>query len=106
MVPQSPADLSDEDRQKLMKLDLPSDKWDNLHALQAMYYRSKTYDVFSIQVSKPGMELNCKYVLEQIGFLLMNSVNKEGGESNVYCIYTVRSNTNIPNSYYPLLRQW
>ena len=80
VVPQSPADLSDEDRQKLTELDLPPDKWDNLHARLAIYRRSEVYDVFSVQVSKPGMELSRKYVLEQIEFLLMNSVNKEGGE--------------------------
>ena len=80
VVPQSPADLSDEDCQKLTELGLPPDKWDNLHALLAMYTSTEVYDVFSVQVSKPGMELSRKYVLEQIEFLLMNSVNKEGGE--------------------------
>ena len=88
VVPQSPADLSDEDRQKLMELDLSPDKWDNLHALQTMYYRCKEYDVFSVQVSKRGMELSRKYVLEQIEFLLMNSVNKEGGGESILYTYS------------------
>ena len=81
VVPQSPADLSDDDRQRLSELGLPPDKWDNLNALLAMYNKTEAYDVFSVQISKPGMELSCSYVLEQIEFLLMNSVNKEcGGE--------------------------
>ena len=89
VVPQSPANLSGADRQKLMKLDLPPDKWDNLHALHGMYNRTEICDVFSVQVSKPEMELSCKYVLEQIEFLLMNSVNKEGGERYYTCILKV-----------------
>ena len=80
VVPQSPADLSDEDQQKLTELGLPPEKWDNLHARLAMYTSTKVYDVFSAQVSKPGMELSRKYVLEQIEFLLMNSLNKENGK--------------------------
>ena len=80
VVPQIPASLSGADRQKLTDLGLPPDKWDNLHALLAMYYRSKTYDVFSVQVSKPGVKLSRKYVLKQIELLLKDSVNEEGGE--------------------------
>ena len=79
VVPQSPADLSDDDREMLSGLDLPPDKWDNLNALLAMYRRTENYDVFSVQVSKPGMELSRNYVLQQIEFLLINSFNKDGG---------------------------
>ena len=50
--------------------------------LLAMYNKAEAYDVFSVQVSKPGMELSRSYVLEQIEYLLMNSVKKEGGKSN------------------------
>ena len=85
MVPQSPADLSDEDCQRLTELGLPQEKWNNLHALLAMYNRTEGYDVFSVQVSKDGMELSRKYVLEQIEFLFMNSTNKEGGERYYKC---------------------
>ena len=90
VVPQSPADLSDDDRQMLSWLGLPPDKWDNLNALLAMYRRTENYDVFSVHVSKPGMELSRNYVLQQIEFLLMTSVNKEkGGETDLLssCIY-------------------
>ena len=80
MVPQSPADLSDDDREILSGLGLPPDKWDNLNALLAMYKRSEVYDVFSVHVSKPGMELSRNYVLQQIEFLLMTSFNKDGGK--------------------------
>ena len=79
MVPQSPADLSDDDRKMLSGLGLPPDKWDNLNALLAMYGRTEACDVFSVQVSKPGMELSRNYVLQQIEFLLINSLNKDGG---------------------------
>ena len=79
MVQQSPATLSDDDRQVLTELGLPPDKWDNLNVLLAMYNRAEPYDVFSVQVSKPGVELSRSYVLEQIKYLLINSVQKEGG---------------------------
>ena len=80
VVPQSPANLSADDREMLSGLDLPPDKWDNLNALLAVYKRTENYDVFSVQVSKPGMELSRNYVLQQIEFLLMNSANKESGK--------------------------
>ena len=79
VVPQSPADLSDDDRQMLSGLGLPPDKWDNLNALLAVYRKTESDDVFSVQVSKPGMELGRSYVLQQIEFLLMTSINKKGG---------------------------
>ena len=47
--------------------------------LLAMYNRAEPYDVFSVQVSKPGVELSRSYDLEQIKYLLINSVQKEGG---------------------------
>ena len=78
-IPQSPADLSDEDHQVLEGLGLPPDQWDNLNALLALYKKAENYDVFSVQVSKPGMELSRSYILEQIEFLLKNSKNKTGG---------------------------
>ena len=79
VVPQSPAVLSDDDRQVLAELGLPPDKWDNLNVLLTMHNRVEAYDVFSVQVSKPGMELSRSYVLEQIKYILMNSVKKGGG---------------------------
>ena len=82
VVPQSPSVLSGDDRQVLTELDLPPDKWDNLNVLLAMYNRAEHYDVFSVQVSKPGMELSRSYVLEQVEYLLMNLVKKEGGKSS------------------------
>ena len=77
MVPQSPADLSDDDREMLSGLGLPPHKWDNLNALLAMYGRT---EAFSVQVSKPGMELNSYNVLQLIEYLFMTSLNKEGGK--------------------------
>ena len=79
VIAQSPPDLSDDDRQILTDLGLPPDKWDNLNALLAMYNKTEYYDMFSVQVSKPGMELSRSYILEQIEFLLKNSTNKTGG---------------------------
>ena len=81
IVPQSPAVLSEDNRQMLA---LPPEKWDTLNVLLATYNQSHIYDVFSVQVSRPGMELSCSYVLEQIEYLLMNSAKKNAGK-NVYC---------------------
>ena len=78
VVPQSPANLSDDDCQMLSGLGLY--KWNNLNALLAVYRRSENYDVFSVHVSKPGMKLSRNYVLQQIEFLLMTSLNKDEGE--------------------------
>ena len=77
IVPQTPAVLSDDDRQVLTELGLPPDKWDNLNVLLAIYNRAEPYDVFSVQVSKPRMEPSRSYVLEQVEYLLMNSAKKE-----------------------------
>ena len=78
-VSQSPPDLSDNDRQVLTDLGLPSYQWDNLNALLAMYNKTEYCDVFSVQVSKPGMELSRSYILEQIESLLKDSKNMTGG---------------------------
>ena len=72
VVPQTPADLSDDDHQLLTELGLPPDKWNNLNALWALYKKTK-YGVFSVQVSRPGMELSRSYILEQIEFILKNT---------------------------------
>ena len=84
IVPQSPAVLSDDDRKVLEKLGLPPGKWDTLHVLLATYNQSHIYDVFSVQTSRPRMELSRSYVLEQIEYLLVNSAKKSAGKS-VYC---------------------
>ena len=78
-VPQTPTDLSDDDRRVLSELDLPQDKWNNLDALLAIYNKTENYDVYSVNISKPGMELSRNYILEHIEFLLKNSTNKTGG---------------------------
>ena len=80
VIPQSPADLSGEDHQVLEGLGLPPDQWDNLSALLALYGKTENCDMFSVQVSKPGMELSRSYILEQIEFVLKNSKNKTGSE--------------------------
>ena len=79
VVPQTPADLSDDDRQVLAELAPPPDQWSNLNALLALYNKSDNYDVFSVQVSRTGMELSRSYILEQIKFLLKNSKTKTAG---------------------------
>ena len=61
VVPQIPSELS------------TGDEWNNLNALLALYKKTENYDVFSVQVSRPGMELNRSYILEQIKFLLSNA---------------------------------
>ena len=83
VVQQFPAALSNDDRQVLTELGLPPDKWDNLNVLLTMYNSAEPYDVFSVQVSKSGVELSRSYVLDQIKYLLINSVQKEGGTIKV-----------------------
>ena len=106
MVPQSPADLSDDDRQMLSGLGLPPDKWDSLNVLLAMRKKTEVYDVFSVQVSKCGMELSHNYVLQQIEFLFMTSMNKEGGGEIYYTVVELLAQFLLPNSCNPLLWQW
>ena len=106
MIPQSPADLSDEDQQVLEGLGLPPDLWDNLNALLALYNKTENCDAFSVQVSKPGMELSRSYILEQIEFLLKNSQNKTGGGKLL--LATIEYYLHFPTvcSCAPLLWQW
>ena len=78
-MPLTQANLSEGDCQVLSDLGLPQDKWDNLNALLALYNQTKLYDVFSVQVSKLGMELSRSYILEQIEFLLRHSTKKTAG---------------------------
>ena len=68
VVPQTPADLSESDRQVLKGLGIPPDKWNNLNALWALYGKTR-YRVLSVQVSRPGIELSRSYILEQIEFI-------------------------------------
>ena len=79
VVPQSPADLSDDDHQLLKEFGLPQEKWNNLNALMALYKKTENCEVFSVQVSRPGMEQSRSYILEQIEFVLENSAKKDGG---------------------------
>ena len=116
VVPQSPAVLSGVDCQVLTAFGLSPDKWDNLNVLLTMYNRVEASDVFSIQVSKPGMVLSRSYILEQVEHLLMNSAKKEGGKgSNLllrwviyspYHMYYYRTMILSFNSYNPPLRRW
>ena len=72
-VSQSPAvDLSNSDRQVLSKLGLPQEQSDNLNTLVALYNRTE-YDLVAVEISKPGMELDCSYILEQIKSLFKTS---------------------------------
>ena len=80
VVPQIPANLS-EDLKIPKGLGLPPEKWNNLNVLLARYNKTKYYDVFSVQVSRPGMELSRSYILEQIEFLLINSAKKTRGKT-------------------------
>ena len=79
VIPPEKVNLSVNDSQVLTMLGLPPDKWNNLNALLALYNKAELYDVFSVQVSNPGMELSRKYVLGQIEFLLQNSAKKTHG---------------------------
>ena len=75
VVPQSPAILSENDEQVLMHLELSSDKWNNLDALLALYGKTD-YDLLSVKISRPGMELNRSYILEQIEYFFKQTSKK------------------------------
>ena len=77
LVPQSAAELSYDDQRMLTELGLPPDQWNNLHVLLALYNKTENCEVFSVQVSRPGMELSRSYILEQIEFLL--NMTKQNG---------------------------
>ena len=72
VVPQSPAQLSEDDRQVLTGLGIPPDKWNNLNALWA-HYNQTEYGVLSLLVRRPGMELSRSHVLEQIELVFKNA---------------------------------
>ena len=78
VVPQSAAELSRDDQHMLIKLGLLPDQWNNLNALLALYNKTENCEVFSVQVSRPGMELSGSYILEQIEFLLKNTKQRNG----------------------------
>ena len=82
-VSQMPASLSEDDHKILTELGLPREQWNNLNTLLALYNKSE--DVFSVQVSRPGMELSRSYILEQIQFLLENSAKKTRGGKFLIC---------------------
>ena len=77
VAPQVPANLSKDDLQVLANLGLPSGQWNNIYALLALYNQTE-YDVLSVQISRPEMELNRSYVLEQIELLFKKTSKKTG----------------------------
>ena len=77
VVPQVPANLSNNDLQVLANLGLPSGQWNNHDALLAQYSNTEC-DLLSVQVSRPVMELNRSYVLEQIELLFKKTSKKTG----------------------------
>ena len=77
VVPQAPANLSKDDLQVLANLGLPSGQEYNIYALLALYNETE-YDLLSVQISRPEMELNRSYVLEQIE-LFFKKTSKETG---------------------------
>ena len=51
----------------------PHTDWRYVDTLLDLYKKTEKYDVFSVQVSRPGMQLSRSYILEQIEFLLRNT---------------------------------
>ena len=62
----------------LTELGLPPNKRDILGALLALYNKTENCEVFSVQVSRPRMELSRSYILEQIEFLFKNTKQRKG----------------------------
>ena len=72
VIPQAPANMSDNDRQVLTELGIPRDQWNNHDAIVALHNRTAA-GVVSVLVSKSGEELSRSHVLEQVEFLLKNA---------------------------------
>ena len=78
VVSRSSVVITEEDRLKLTNQGIPPDCSDDLSIVQARIGLDKTLELVRVEASKPGRDLTCGYVLEQIEELLKNS-KKPGG---------------------------
>ena len=85
ILAQIPSFLSEEDHRALRDLGV-SDQADNLQALLALYKKYSDYRVASVQVSRPGMELSCSHILQQIEFFLTRYSTSDTSTGMICCI--------------------
>ena len=97
VVPRQAINLTDEDRRILSNLALPPDRWTDLEVIIA---REKYDERVSIEISKPGHELSCEFVLKRLGEFLRSSVDKDGGIYNIIllCI-ALHNNRSVPCNF-------
>ena len=79
VVPRCRIILRDQDKQRLVNQGILKDSKDDLGIIQARFSLDKTLDMVRVEVSKPGQELSCNYVLKQLEDFL-KSCKKPGGK--------------------------
>ena len=79
VVPRRAIDLTDEDRHVLSNLALPPDRWTDLEVIIARQKQDKGVSIDVQEISEPGHELSCEFVLKRLGEFMRSSVDKDGG---------------------------
>ena len=72
--------LTDDDKDVLSYLDLPPDRWNDFNVLSA---RSKQANELIVgqEISEPGNELSCEYVLDTLREVFKTNTDKVGGRN-------------------------
>ena len=80
IVPRRQAELANDDKRQLERLDLPLDQWqDDANIMAARQNKDTNYTVTEVIKSRPGEPLTVKYVMKQIE-IVMNNTQKDGGK--------------------------
>ena len=79
VVPRQAINLTDEDKRILSNLALPPDRWTDLEVLIARQKCDERVSIDIQEISEPGHELSCGFVLKRLGEFLRSSVDKDGG---------------------------
>ena len=79
VVPRRAIDLTDEDKRVLSNLALPPDRWTDLEVIIARQKQDKRVSVDIQEISQPGHELSCEFVLKKLGEFMRSSADKDGG---------------------------
>ena len=75
-------DLNDDDKDILSNLGLPPDRWNDLNVLLARNKQAEESEyIVGHEISEPGNELSCEYVLKMLQEVLKNNADKDGGRN-------------------------
>ena len=83
VVARRAVNLTDEDRHVLSNLALPPDRWSDLEVIIARQKYDEEISVDVQEISEPGHELSCEFVLKSLGEFMRSSVDKDGGRSKI-----------------------